>query len=51
MMGKNEQLRSDDYNAAWVCLPLSCEPAATQFVSACRIPGKGRTSQRNPVND
>lgn len=31
------------------CLPPSCEPAAIQSLSACRAPGKGRTSQRNPA--
>lgn len=25
-------------------VPLSCEPAANQFLFACRIPGKGRTT-------
>lgn len=34
-----------------LCVPRSCEPAAIQLLSACRIPGKGRTSQRNPGND
>lgn len=34
-------------------VPLSCEPVASQSVSACRIPGKGRTTtgtaRPNPI--
>lgn len=30
-------------------LPLSCEPAAIRFLSACITPNKDQTSQRNPT--
>jgi len=32
-------------------VPRSCERVAIQLLSACRTPGTGRTSQRNPVNE